>query len=53
VHRLRDSVNEAVWIVVERKATRRRATACTSRSGNAAIGDEARRIVDDISEAVH
>jgi len=53
VHRLRDRVKEAAWIVVERKATRRRATARTTSSGNAAIGDEARRIVDAISEAVH
>jgi hypothetical protein len=53
VRLLRDGVGEAAWIGVERKATRRRATGGNSRSGNAAIGVEARRIVDAISKMVH
>jgi hypothetical protein len=53
VHRRRNSVNEALCIGAERKAPRRRATGCNSRSGNAAIGGEAQRIVDAISTAVH
>jgi hypothetical protein len=53
VHRTRGAVNDAAGIGVERKAPRRRATGRNARSGNAAIGVEACRIVDDISHAVH
>jgi len=53
VHRRRGDINEAVWIAVERKARRRWATRCSSRSCNAAIGGEAHRIVDVISSVVH
>jgi hypothetical protein len=53
VHRIRNSVNEAAWIGVEREAERRRTTGRNSRSSNEAIGGEARRIVDAISDAVH
>ena len=53
MHRVRRRIHEVVRIVVERKAPRRRATRRSSRSGNAAIGDEVCQIVDVISDAVH
>jgi hypothetical protein len=53
VHRSRNSINEAAWIDVEREAPGRSDTGRTARSGNDAIGGEARRIVDSISRAVH
>jgi len=53
VHRSRDSVKEAASIGAERKARRRRTTLCNSSRRNEAIGGEGRRIVDDISRAVH
>jgi hypothetical protein len=53
MHRRRYRINEALRIAAERKAPGRRATGCNSRSGNAAIGGEAQRIVDAISTAVH
>ena len=53
MHRLRGPIEEAGWIVVERKAPRPTAPACNSSRGNAAIGGEAPRIVDATSKAVH
>jgi hypothetical protein len=53
VHRVREDVEEVAWIGAERKAERRRTTGRNPRSSTAALGVEARQILDVILDAVH